>query len=244
MGNKAIQIICSQKLVNYRKPNTYALKETYPLPPYSTVIGMIHKICGFEGYHPMSVSVQASEVNTFIDSYRAYSFSSVMDKSRVKDYRYVVKSGETLVGIYRSLEKIELIANINLILHIIPEKEKDFELILKGLERPVVFPALGRHGDILNIKSFKLVNLVQEDDVILKNYAYIPLDTLKDILDEDIERKPIGNNFKLSKKYTSNEKTKRREWEPLIKAKYVAPDNHVAYENVWVDEDGYLVFSA
>ena len=31
---------------------------TYPLPPYSTVIGAIHKACGYTDYHPMKVSIQ------------------------------------------------------------------------------------------------------------------------------------------------------------------------------------------
>jgi CRISPR-associated protein Cas5t len=31
---------------------------TYPWPPYSTVIGALHKACGYTEYHPMQVSVQ------------------------------------------------------------------------------------------------------------------------------------------------------------------------------------------
>ena len=31
---------------------------TYPLPPYSTVIGAIHKACSYTEYHPMQISIQ------------------------------------------------------------------------------------------------------------------------------------------------------------------------------------------
>ena len=55
---RAIRIQCFQNLVNYRKPTSFLIKETYPLPPYSTVIGMVHAACGFEQYHPMQVSIQ------------------------------------------------------------------------------------------------------------------------------------------------------------------------------------------
>ena len=103
MKNKAIQIICSQKLVNYAKPGGYALKETYPLPPYSTVIGMIHAICGFKEYHSMSVSIQGSRASTFIDAYHAYSFSSKFEKDKQKTYTLVVSSGGGQVGITRSV---------------------------------------------------------------------------------------------------------------------------------------------
>ena len=41
---RAIRIQCFQNLVNYRKPTSFLIKETYPLPPYSTVIGMVKSI--------------------------------------------------------------------------------------------------------------------------------------------------------------------------------------------------------
>ena len=41
---KGVRIEAYQNLVNYRKPTSFQLKESYPLPPYSTVIGMIHAL--------------------------------------------------------------------------------------------------------------------------------------------------------------------------------------------------------
>ena len=38
---KAIRLHCFQNLANYKKPSSFIIKETYPLPPYSTIIGMI-----------------------------------------------------------------------------------------------------------------------------------------------------------------------------------------------------------
>lgn len=54
---KAIKLHCFQNLVNYKKPSSFIIKETYPLPPYSTVIGMIHAACGFKRYHRMKLSI-------------------------------------------------------------------------------------------------------------------------------------------------------------------------------------------
>ena len=64
---RAIRIQCFQNLVNYRKPTSFLIKETYPLPPYSTVIGMVHAACGFEQYHPMQVSIQGTNRGTISD---------------------------------------------------------------------------------------------------------------------------------------------------------------------------------
>lgn len=33
---------------------------TYPLPPYSTVIGALHNACNYTEYHPMDISIQGS----------------------------------------------------------------------------------------------------------------------------------------------------------------------------------------
>ncbi len=52
---KAIRIKLSQDMVNYKKPTSFQLKETYPLPPPSTVIGMVHYLCDFTEYKEMDI---------------------------------------------------------------------------------------------------------------------------------------------------------------------------------------------
>ena len=37
---KAIKLHITQQMPNYRKPASFMIKESYPLPPYSSVIGM------------------------------------------------------------------------------------------------------------------------------------------------------------------------------------------------------------
>lgn len=55
---KAIRLHLKQNSANYRREETINCRMTYPLPPYSTVIGAIHKACGYTDYHPMQVSIQ------------------------------------------------------------------------------------------------------------------------------------------------------------------------------------------
>ena len=55
---RAVRLKLEQELVNYKVPTSFQLKETYPLPPYSTVSGMVHVMCGFEEYKAMKISVQ------------------------------------------------------------------------------------------------------------------------------------------------------------------------------------------
>lgn len=45
---KAIRLHIKQNSANYKKEETVQCRMTYPLPPYSTVIGAIHKACGIQ----------------------------------------------------------------------------------------------------------------------------------------------------------------------------------------------------
>ena len=71
---KAIKITARQTLASYRKPSSMQIKESFPLPPYSTVIGMVHAACGFEEYVDMDVSVQGSYYSKTNELYTRYEF--------------------------------------------------------------------------------------------------------------------------------------------------------------------------
>lgn len=55
---KALRIKLSQSQASYTREETVNNRMTYPLPPFSTVIGALHNACGYEEYHPMKISVQ------------------------------------------------------------------------------------------------------------------------------------------------------------------------------------------
>lgn len=55
---KAIRLHIKQNSANYRREETVGCRMTFPLPPYSTVIGALHKACGYTEYHPMKISIQ------------------------------------------------------------------------------------------------------------------------------------------------------------------------------------------
>lgn len=239
MENKAIQIICHQTLTNYAKPGSYLLKETYPLPPYSTVIGMIHAICGFDTPHPMKVSVQGTNSSTVSDLYIRYSFNpNKCEKDR--SYHVEVPNGDSKFGLIRGTAHVELLTDVKLVLHIVPEWEEDFERILQGLESPVVFPSLGRHDDLLNILSFKVVELSTAKEGQTSYSAYIPLDSLKKL--NRFRDHTEGTVYKLYKTYKVNKKTNRREWEKPVHSKHVGEG--YTFKNPCIDTDGHLVFLA
>ncbi len=76
-NKKAIRLKLYQNMVNYKKPTSFQLKETYPLPPYSTIIGMVHNLCDYKEYKEMEVSVQGKYHSKVNDLYTRYEFKMV-----------------------------------------------------------------------------------------------------------------------------------------------------------------------
>jgi len=77
---KALRIVLTQSKAHYRKEESLQNKMTYPLPPFSTVIGALHYACGFREYKPMDLSIQGSYQSLSKQAYTDYSFlDSVMD---------------------------------------------------------------------------------------------------------------------------------------------------------------------
>lgn len=55
---EALRIHLTQTSANYKREEVIENKMTYPLPPFSTVIGALHHVCEFESYRPMDISIQ------------------------------------------------------------------------------------------------------------------------------------------------------------------------------------------
>lgn len=74
MRKEAIRLVLYQSSANYRRPETFENKMTYPLPPFSTVIGAIHKACGYTETHEMDISIQGRYGSMSRRVYRDYNF--------------------------------------------------------------------------------------------------------------------------------------------------------------------------
>lgn len=171
---KAIKITAHQQTANYRVPNSFRFRESYPLPPYSTVIGMVHNLCGFTEYHPMHVSVQGKFTSSTVDLFTRYEFAN----KKYKPEEHALNADGT--GIIRGTGNTQLLTGIDLLLHIMPEEPSELEQIYQSLRHPRVFPSLGRHEDLIRFEKVEIVELGVEKGRRLKHQrglaAYIPLE--------------------------------------------------------------------
>ena len=169
---RAIRIKCFQNLVNYKKPSSFIIKETFPLPPYSTVLGMIHAACGYTEFHPMKLCIQGTNSGTISELYTRYSFSAGT-KYEEGRHQICIEDGEKY-GIFRGIANVELVCDNDMVIHVIPEEE-DFEKVYNSLKYPPRYLSLGRYEDLLDIERVDIVNIHQEDEVEIKRDMYIPV---------------------------------------------------------------------
>ena len=191
---KAIKLKLYQNMVNYKVPTSFQLKESYPLPPYSTVIGMVHSLCDFKEYKPMKISISGNYFSKVNNLYTRHEFNNSDN---------VIKGPAT----------IELLVDVNLTIHIIPEDQSEefLNMIFEAFKYPKEYPSLGRREDIVLIKDVKIVDVEKkklekdlsngEDD-----FAYIPVNFIQEKLVNYGDKKNgmniYGTRYELTKNYT------------------------------------------
>lgn len=190
---RAIRIECFQSLANYRKATSFLIKETFPLPPYSTVIGMIHAACDFQEYHDMKVSIQGTNKGTISDLYTRYSFSA---GTKYEEGRHQICIHDKQdYGIFKGIANTELVCENRMVIHIVP-KEEDFERVLQGLKYPKRYLSLGRHEDIVDIQKIDVVNLIPNQTITTKRDIYIPVRFVKGNREIDVTNHFISETEK------------------------------------------------
>ncbi|MEE0776140.1 MAG: CRISPR-associated protein Cas5 [Bacillota bacterium] len=227
-----IRVECRQTLTNYKKPTSFMIRETYPLPPYSTVIGMIHNVCGFTETHPMDISIQGDSTATVADLYTRYSFGNA--KYEAGRHNLSVEENGEKLGLFRGIAHAELIGEIDLILHIRPQPE-DFEKVLSGLQQPKIYPALGRYEDLLDITAVKETTLRVEDTAFANHDIYVPLEALDEYSDSH-----SGTIYSLNKIFRVDGNLRR--WTEKVKVKHICRE--AVFFDTPVDDYDDIVFLA
>jgi CRISPR-associated protein Cas5t len=234
---KIIRVEAWQTTCNYKKPGSMQLKESFPLPPYSSVIGMVHAACGFIEYVDMQVSVQGEYYSLCNDQFTAYEFGP---GTKYEEGRHNVKIPfkEGIHGAVKGMSNAELLVDVKLILHIKPSNEERLEVIQNGLLYPQNYLSLGRWEDLLRVDKVEMVDTFQSELEDFPVDAFVP------------ENNKAFNNvrgtvYKINKKYTIEQKSGLRVWDEAYRVKHTPKGSRI-YRNpeVLMDEKGSPVFLA
>ena len=240
MNKRAVRIKLHQESANYKVPISMQLKESYPLPPFSTVIGMIHKACDYTFYHPMEVSIQGNYNSKINDLYTRYEFSN----AKYQEGRHTYELGDGR-GINRGVSYQELLIDINLVVHITSDSEDTINDVYNALLENKTFLSLGRAEDIVEINEVKLVTLsdmdldeIDEKDLDENMNYYVPISSLGDV----DTKATIYNLTKDYKLYEVSKGKNIRKWNK-VKCAYVKGELS-SVENTVLTDTEYTVFLA
>lgn len=220
---RAVRITAYQNMASYRQPSSFVMKESYPLPPYSSVIGMVHAACDFKEYVPMRVSVQGSAASSVSELYTKYEFGRY---TKYEEGRHNVKlqGGEVPLGMTRGMGHVEVLVDVRLVLHILPEEERLTEQIYRGLQCPKQYLALGRWEDLLRIGSVCMTELTEctpEQSISLPCDAYIPAENFH-------AQEVTATVYRLHKRYTVEPGSRFRTWTETVTAKFAKKSTVIA----------------
>lgn len=222
---KVLKLKLFQETACYKKPFAMKITETYPLPPYSTVSGLIHKVLGATEYIPLKISIQGNYESIFNNYQTTYFYKK-----------------DTITSMPMNSH---MLLNVNLIIHIGAEEEilqQIYECLLNSNE----YLSLGRKEDLLRIddmyftdvEEFDIDEDNEEDDYEgneliefkIKRPIYIPKEKLQD---NDI----LGISYRLNNYYTNDaSKDKKRIWNK-VDTYYVDCGKNIKYGKILLDSD-------
>ena len=233
---KGIRLKAYQSVANYKVKSSFQLRESYPLPQYSTIIGMIHDLCGFKGYHEMDISVQGNYASRTNDLTTRYEVTNDTYNDRYP--LFYINDCKEKKGIQKGVSMTNLLVDVNLIIHIVPKNEEEIQTIYEALDNPRYYPSLGRWEDLLRIDEVKIVDIDKnefDEEFNLEYDAYIPLKYIDGV-------NSLATRYKIDKNYKIVGKNRKFNQIDVIHAK--ANDEILEDTSVNVDEDGYVVFLA
>lgn len=237
-SKRAVRLDIYQNLVNYKKPTSFQLKESYPLPPPSTVIGMVHFACGYTETKKMDVSIQGKFNSRVYDLYTRYEFSGAKYEQDRHQVKFDSKDGKCY-GATRGVATVELLVDVNLTLYICPEDQSLIEEIYTAFKCPKEYISLGRREDVVQINKVEIVSLNKEDVEVetldnTMNY-YIPVEMINN--DEVISSATKYTLNKLYEKQTVRKGVDIRSWQK-VKVVYCAGEK-TTIEDAEVYFDNY-----
>lgn len=166
--NKIIKLKTFQERAVFRVPYSMEIIESYPLPPYSTILGFIHNMLSSQSTIPnINISVQGKYGN--------------VNREYVRYQKYKKKKNKWIF--YPII--ITSLIDLELIIHIRMPTEELHNKLLHSLKNPPYFPYLGRPEDLICKMEVKEVLEIDIDpskeSMELLYYYYLPYEKAQEL---------------------------------------------------------------
>ncbi|WP_047152758.1 type I-B CRISPR-associated protein Cas5b [Aneurinibacillus tyrosinisolvens] len=199
-----LRLTLYQETVCYTKPFANKVAETYPLPPYSTVKGLIHEVLQAKTLVPFSLSIQGKYESKMIDYRKTY-----MVKKKAFAMPVILDGLDAAVPsdsqVMTSMPLYtHMLYNVQLVVHIKAEAPI-LQSIYRSFQSYNQCLSLGRHEDVVRVDGVEFVTLTSKEEMDLPCSVYIP----KSWIAEGVS----GIPYQLNWTYTI--KNGIREWEKI-----------------------------
>lgn len=173
---KFIRIKCSGCLNSFRQPDFHTYHKTLPLPPKTTVAGMIGSALGIS---PESVNEEWLQNNRFQMGIVGKSNGKANDlwqirkyeSKQIKAYQNGIESTPYKTAVI--VRELLYASEFTLYLHF--ENEKDFELVTAKIQNPEWALSLGREDELVLVQEIKQIDLDETTDISFCN-TVLPID--------------------------------------------------------------------
>lgn len=217
---KALEIILTQNCANYKREEIFNSKMTYPLPPFSTVIGALHSACEYKEYHPMKIGIQGQFGSIYKKIYTNHCY---LDKCENTRGHLVLASNPNLVA-----------GNPHIVASSLASQGNDFK---KGISIKVEDEkSLEYYRELLDFNNNFKKRQQEELKPIQEEYAKLN-DVIKTTIDK-VEK----DNLQAQKKIVGDQK-KQKEEELKLYKKEMYTDEYAYFKTLVTSAQYYEVLS-
>lgn len=176
---KFMRIICSGSLNSFRQPDFHTYHKTLPLPPKTTVAGMIGSALGIS---PERVNEEWIKNNRFQMGIVGKNNGKANDLWQIRKYENkqlkAYQEGNESAPYKTAVIVRELLYSSEFILYLHFEDENDYELVSSKLQNPEWALSLGREDELVLIKEIRQMNLEEKSNISFCN-TVLPIDFTK-----------------------------------------------------------------
>ena len=176
---KFMRIKCFGCLNSFRQPDFHTYHKTLPLPPKTTVAGMIGSALGIS---PEKVNDEWIKNNRFQMGIVGKNNGKANDLWQIRKYENkqlkAYQEGNESAPYKTAVIVRELLYSSEFILYLHFEDENDYELVSSKLQNPEWALSLGREDELVLIKEIRQVNLEEKSNISFCN-TVLPIDFTK-----------------------------------------------------------------